>query len=42
MVGGGLFGVRAFGVFDSSVHEGWPGVGVAEMVDVGIKNDLVS
>jgi hypothetical protein len=23
------------------VHEGWPGVGVAETVDVGIKKDLV-
>ena len=23
------------------MHEGWPGVGVAEMVDVGVKNDLV-
>ena len=40
VVGGGLFG-RAFGVLDSSVHEGWPGVGVAETVDVGIKKDLV-
>jgi hypothetical protein len=36
----GLFG-RAFGVFDSIVHEGWPGVGVAETVDVCIKKDLV-
>jgi len=33
--------VRAFGVFDSSVHEGWPGVGVAETVDVCVKKDLV-
>jgi hypothetical protein len=23
------------------VHEGWPGVGVAETVNVGIKKDLV-
>ena len=23
------------------MHEGWPGVGVAEMVDVCVKNDLV-
>jgi hypothetical protein len=23
------------------VHEGWPGVGVAETVDVGVKKDLV-
>jgi hypothetical protein len=23
------------------LHEGWPGVGVAETVDVGVKNDLV-
>ena len=29
------------GEFDSSVHEGWPGVGVAETVDVAVKNDLV-
>jgi hypothetical protein len=30
-----------FGVVGSSAHEGVPGVGVAEMVDVGVKNDLV-
>jgi len=36
VVGGGLFGVVG-----SSSHEGVPGVGVAEMVDVCIKNDLV-
>ena len=36
VVGGGFCGV-----FDSSVHEGWPGVGVAETVDVGVKNDLM-
>ena len=23
------------------MHEGWPGVGVTEMVDVGVKKDLV-
>jgi hypothetical protein len=23
------------------LHEGWPGVGVAETFDVGVKNDLV-
>ena len=28
-------------MFDRSVHEGWPGVGVAETVNVGIKKDLV-
>ena len=28
-------------MFGSSLHEGWPGVRVAEMVDVGVKNDLV-
>ena len=36
VVGGGLFGV-----FGSSTHEGVPGVGVAEIFDVCIKNDLV-
>ena len=36
VVGGGLFGV-----FGSGTHEGVPGVGVAEMVDVVVKNDLV-
>ena len=36
VVGGGFCGE-----FDSIVHEGWPGVGVAETVDVGVKNDLV-
>jgi hypothetical protein len=30
-----------FGVVGSRAHEGVPGVGVAEMVDVGIKKDLV-
>jgi hypothetical protein len=34
--GGGLFGVVG-----SSAHEGVPGVGVAEIVDVGVKNDLM-
>ena len=36
VVGGGFCGE-----FDNSVHEGWPGVGVAETVDVGVKNDLM-
>ena len=36
LVGGGFCGE-----FDSSVHEGWSGVGVAETVDVGVKNDLM-
>ncbi len=36
VVGGGLFGV-----FGSGTHEGVPGVGVAETVDVSVKNDLV-
>ena len=36
VVGGGLFGV-----FGSSLHEGWPGVGVVETVDVGVQNDLM-
>ena len=36
VVGGGFCGE-----FDSSVHEGWSGVGVAETVDVGVKNDLM-
>ena len=30
-----------FGIFGSGTHEGVPCVGVAEMVDVGVKNDLV-
>jgi hypothetical protein len=30
-----------FGVIGSSAHEGVPGVGVAKMVDFGVKNDLV-
>ena len=36
-------GVRGglFGVFGSSSHEGWPGIGVVETVDVIIKNDLM-
>ncbi len=36
-------GVRGgcFGVFGSSLHEGWPGVGVVETVDVIVKNDLM-
>jgi hypothetical protein len=36
-------GVREglFGVFCSSVHEGWPGIGVVETVDVIVKNDLM-
>jgi hypothetical protein len=36
VVRGGLFGV-----FGSGTHEGVPGVGVAETVDVSVKNDLV-
>ena len=36
VVRGGLFGV-----FGSSLHEGWPGVGVVETVDVGVQNDLM-
>ena len=36
VVRGGLFGV-----FGSRLHEGWPGGRVAEMVDVGVKKDLV-
>ena len=35
-VRGGLFGV-----FCSSLHEGWPGIGVVETVDVIVKNDLM-
>ena len=30
-----------FGVFGSGTHAGVPGIGVAEIVDVGVKNDLV-
>ena len=29
------------GVFGSSSHEGWPGIGVVETVDVIVKNDLM-
>jgi hypothetical protein len=36
LVRGGLFGV-----FGSSSHEGWPGFGVTEMVEVGVKKNLV-
>jgi hypothetical protein len=36
VVGGGVFGV-----FGSSLHEGWPGVGVVETVNVGVQNDLI-
>ena len=36
VVRGGLFGE-----FGSSLHEGWPGVGVVETVDVGVQNDLM-
>ncbi len=36
VVRGGLFGVC-----DSSLHEGWPGVGVGETVDVGVQNELM-
>ena len=36
VVGGGLFGV-----FGSSLHEGRPGVGVTEMINVCVKKDLV-
>lgn len=30
-----------FGEFGSSLHEGSPGVGVVETVDVGVQNDLM-
>jgi len=30
-----------FGVFGSSLHEGWPGVWVVETVYVGVQNDLM-
>jgi hypothetical protein len=36
-----VVGVGLFGVFGSGTHEGVPGVGVAETVDVSVKNDLV-
>ena len=36
VVRGGLFGE-----FGSSLHEGSPGVGVVETVDVGVQNDLM-
>jgi hypothetical protein len=29
------------GVFGSSLHEGWPGIGVVETVNVSVKNDLM-